>query len=103
MLLSPKGLKSTVASPKESQSNNKILAMHIDKVKQFWMEKQRARLSNGDQLGTTGSVKTRVQRQIGLRKQSLQDRGLEGEYITKEGRIDQVNYSKQTHFRVGYD
>lgn len=82
--------------------NNKILEMHIDKVKQLWMEKQRARQANGNQL-LQQSSKTQRTNMLNTRKTSVQDRSLQGEYITRDGRIDQVNYSKKAHFRVGYD
>ena len=75
--------------------------MHIDKVKQLWMQKQRAGQANGNQLLQQHSSKT--QQMVGTRKTSVQDRSLQGEYITRDGRIDQVNYSKKAHFRVGYD
>lgn len=106
MLLSPKSASNrrpALSPTSESNvNNNKILEMHIDKVKQLWMEKQQARQANGNQLKTHSS-KTRTQRVQLLGTMKPQDKTLQGEYITRDGRIDQVNYSKKAHFRVGYD
>ena len=101
MLLSPKSASNrrpALSPTSGSNVNNKILEMHIAKVKQLWMEKQRARQAHGNP-----NHSSRTQRVQLLGTLKPQDKSLQGEYITRDGRIDQVNYSKKAHFRVGYD
>ena len=75
----------TFASQPAAKDDDFILNEHISKVKMIWDKKK------NDLLRRRGSDSFITRSKI------------DGEYVSRPERLDKVNYTKQTHFKLGFD
>eukprot|EP00347_Sterkiella_histriomuscorum_P019015 403343291 len=81
---SPNFANNSVDIQRNNQDQN--LDLHISKVKMLWERKKNALLKN-------------KHANINLMNKTQ----IEGEYLTKQDRLDSLIYTKGTHFRLGFD